>query len=144
MQAAKADLKKIPGTTKLRGSIEGGAELRNINYIKGSPPVLAMEDDEYPEWLWTLLTPKASAIEGQLAKGDLAEMTKKQRQRYEKKQEKLRKSMPVQIPLHEQSIDLTPADASATESLSKRMELTKSQRDARRKSIRESNFLKTM
>lgn len=71
-------------------------------------------------------------------------MTKKQRAKYFKQQEKLRKSMPKQIPLHEQSIDLTPPEASATESLHKRQDLTKSQRDARRKGIREANFLKTM
>jgi large subunit ribosomal protein L54 len=71
-------------------------------------------------------------------------MTKPQRARYEKKQEKLRKSLPKKIPLHEQSIDLTPADATAEQSLDARQALTKSARDARRKAIRERNFLVSM
>jgi large subunit ribosomal protein L54 len=71
-------------------------------------------------------------------------MTKKQRAKYERKQERIRQSLPAQIPLHEQSTDLTAPGASAQESLAKRQALTKSQRDARRKSIRESNFLKAM
>jgi large subunit ribosomal protein L54 len=71
-------------------------------------------------------------------------MTKKQRAKYFKQQEKLRKNLPKQIPLHEQSIDLTAQGATARESLEKRQELTKSSRDARRKGIREANFLKTM
>lgn len=75
---------------------------------------------------------------------DTLEMTKKQRAKYERKQERLRLSLPQKVPLHEQSIDLTPRDATAQQSLAKRQELTKSQREARRKSIRESNFLKSM
>lgn len=74
----------------------------------------------------------------------LLEMTKKQRIKYEKKQEKIRRSLPQQIPLHEQSVDLTPPGADAEESLRKRQELTKSQREARRKGIRERNFLGSM
>lgn len=73
-----------------------------------------------------------------------SEMTKKQRHKYERKQEKLRASLPKKIPLHEQSIDLTPADATAEQSLAARQELNKSQRDARRKGIRERNFLGSM
>ena len=72
LKSASADLKKPAGNVKLRGSIPGGIELKGLNYIKGAPPLLAKEDDEYPEWLWTLLTPKSSAVDGQLAKGDLA------------------------------------------------------------------------
>lgn len=72
LKAAAADLKKPAANVKLRGSIAGGIELKGLNYIKGAPPLLAKEDDEYPEWLWTLLTPKSSAMDGQLTKGDLA------------------------------------------------------------------------
>lgn len=71
-------------------------------------------------------------------------MTKKQRLRYEKKQERLMKSMPVQIPVHEQSNDLTAPGDDAVTSLQRRQEITKSARAARRRSIRESNFLKSM
>jgi large subunit ribosomal protein L54 len=69
---AAADLARPPTTAKLQGSLPGGTELRGLNYIKGSPPIMTMEDNEYPDWLWTILTPKSSATDGQLAKGELA------------------------------------------------------------------------
>lgn len=71
-------------------------------------------------------------------------MTKKQRTKYERKQEKLRQSLPKQIPLHEQSQDLTQEGDDAITSLERRRELTKSAREARRKGIREANFLRSM
>ena len=52
--------------------------------------------------------------------------------------------MPKAIPLHEQSADLTAPEDSAFTSMEKRAELTKSARVARRKQIREDNFLKSM
>lgn len=72
LKAAGADLSRPPTTVKLQGSLPGGTELKGLTYIKGAPALVALEDDEYPAWLWTLLTPKSSAIDGQLAKGDLA------------------------------------------------------------------------
>ena len=71
-------------------------------------------------------------------------MTKKQRQRHDKKQERLLKDMPVQIPLHEQSKDITGPGDDAITSFKRRQEITKSARFARRRSIREANFLKSM
>lgn len=71
-------------------------------------------------------------------------MTKKQRARYDKVQEKLRAKMPVLIPVHEQSKNLTGPGDDAITSLERRQEITKSKRVANRKDIRESNFLKTM
>jgi large subunit ribosomal protein L54 len=71
-------------------------------------------------------------------------MTKGQRAKYDRKQERLRKTMPKAIPLHEHSADLTAPGDDAFVSAEKRAELTKSARVARRKSIREENFLKSM
>lgn len=71
-------------------------------------------------------------------------MTKKQRQKYERKQEKLLKTIPKRVPLHEQSKDLTGPQDDAVVSLERRQEVTKSSRGARRKEIRESNFLRSM
>jgi large subunit ribosomal protein L54 len=71
-------------------------------------------------------------------------MTKRQRLRYEKKQERLLKDIPKQIPVHEQSKDLTGPGDDALTSLQRRQEITKSARAARRRGIRESNFLKSM
>ena len=81
-------------------------------------------------------------------------MTKKQRLRHEKKIAARNASQPPKIPLHEQSIDITPATynrdtteaqgdlEAAKASLSSREEITKSARTARRKGIREANFLR--
>lgn len=71
-------------------------------------------------------------------------MTKRQRLKHDKKQEKLRAQMPKEIPLHEQSKDLTEKGDSAEVSLERRQEVTKSSRVARRKGIREDNFLRSM
>lgn len=120
-----------------------------------------MEDDEYPDWLWTLLDEKRPGAIGTGEKVDLAgtlhppyspalhtnkspAMTKKQRLRHDKKQERMLKDIPAQIPVHEQSKDLTGPGDDALTSLRARQEITKSARAARRRGIRESNFLKSM
>jgi large subunit ribosomal protein L54 len=36
-------------------SCEPGTKLVGLNYFKNKPDIIAMEDEEYPEWLWTLL-----------------------------------------------------------------------------------------
>ena len=51
---------KPPPTTtikprKLQSSVPGGAELKGLGYTKAQPVIKAMEDDEYPDWLWGLL-----------------------------------------------------------------------------------------
>lgn len=63
-------------------------------------------------------------------------------------------TLPPKIPVHHHATDITPAPyncgeqtasdllADATESLEKRTEITKSAREARRKAIREANFLR--
>lgn len=49
-----------------------GTPLKHINYLKGKSDPIALEDWEYPDWLWTLLTPSktAAAADGE-AVGDL-------------------------------------------------------------------------
>ncbi|TFK67110.1 hypothetical protein BDN72DRAFT_843486 [Pluteus cervinus] len=32
--------------------------LTGLNFLKGQSPVLALPDDQYPEWLWNILRPK--------------------------------------------------------------------------------------
>ncbi|KXN91472.1 hypothetical protein AN958_00734, partial [Leucoagaricus sp. SymC.cos] len=39
-------------------------KLEGVNYLKGQAPVLALADDQYPEWLWTILHPKVHADGG--------------------------------------------------------------------------------
>jgi large subunit ribosomal protein L54 len=81
-------------------------------------------------------------------------MSKKQRKRHEKKMALIAASQPRKVPLHEQSVDLTPAPYNVTDmeskdvvtqaidSLKKRSMITKSAREARRKAIKEANFLR--
>lgn len=71
-------------------------------------------------------------------------MTKKSRAKYERKQAKLSAGLEKPIPLHEQSRDLTGPGDDAVVSSQARSELTKSMRHARRKEIREANFLRSM
>lgn len=127
---------------KLTSSCAGGTSLASINYLKQPPkPLVALEDHEYPEWLWTLLDKKDGSADGGI---DVASMTKKQRAKYEKKMAKVRATMEKPVPLHEQSKDLLGPDASALEFSAAQKELTKSMREARRKQIREANFLRSM
>lgn len=81
-------------------------------------------------------------------------LNKKQRKKYDKKMAALAANLPRKIPVHEQSLDITPANynseqdaprdvvAEAADSFAKRETITKSAREARRKGIRESNFLR--
>ncbi|KIW86626.1 uncharacterized protein Z519_12751 [Cladophialophora bantiana CBS 173.52] len=134
--------KDSKGSSRPKSSVPGGKELRGLGYTKAKPKVLALEDDEYPEWLWGLLDQTRLGNDGE--KVDLSAMTKKQRIRYEKKQERLLKDLPKEIPVHEQSKDLTGPGDDALTSLQRRQEITKNARAARRRSIRENNFLKSM
>lgn len=127
---------------KLTSSCAGGTSLSAISYLKQPPkPLVALEDHEYPEWLWTLLDKKTDSADGGV---DVASMTKKQRAKYEKKMAKIRATMEKPIPLHEQSKDLVDKGATALEFAAAQKELTRSMREARRKQIREANFLRSM
>lgn len=74
-------------------------------------------------------------------------MNKKQRKRFEKKLLARLASEPPVIPLHKQTVDVIPAGSeqsyeTATTGVEARKDITKSARAARRKSIKEANFLK--
>lgn len=76
-------------------------------------------------------------------------MNRKQRKRHEKKLAARMAAQPKVIPLHEQAIDIVPAGAedggaATEEGIRKRREITKSARQARRKAIKEDNFLRGM
>ncbi|KLJ09695.1 hypothetical protein EMPG_14867 [Blastomyces silverae] len=131
-----------------------GTKLKGLNYTKNKPDVFAMEDHEYPDWLWGLLEEAKSKTNAD-GKADVAAMNKKQRIRHERKMAALAATQPRKIPLHEQAIDITPAGAvpqeqspefleAAASSISTRTQITKSAREARRKSIKEANFLRGM
>ncbi|KAI9374744.1 mitochondrial ribosomal protein L37-domain-containing protein [Aspergillus egyptiacus] len=133
-------------------SCPAGTVLDGINYFKNKPDLVALEDSEYPDWLWTLLdNPKKEVKTGGV---DPNTLNKKQRKRYERKMAARAATLPPVIPVHHQATDITPAPYNrgeeapsdllqeAAESLEKRTEVTKSAREARRKAIREANFLR--
>ncbi|KAL4782041.1 mitochondrial ribosomal protein L37-domain-containing protein [Aspergillus varians] len=144
-KAAKAAVERPPS------SCIPGTQLSGLNYFKNKPEVVALEDSEYPEWLWSLLD--SSKKEAKKGGVDPSTLNKKQRKRYEKKMAARAATLPVQIPIHHQATDITPATynrdgkvpedllVEAAESLETRSEITKSAREARRKAIREANFL---
>ena len=48
----------IPGSTELNQSLSScapGTKLTGLNILQGKSDPLALKDEEYPEWLWTLL-----------------------------------------------------------------------------------------
>ena len=71
-------------------------------------------------------------------------MNAKARKKQARKLAALNANREPPIPIHKQSVDLTPANATAEESLKKREELVRSMRSDRRKGIREANFLRGM
>ena len=44
--------------TAVKSSVAAGTALKGINYMKDSSDPVALEDAAYPDWLWTLLTPR--------------------------------------------------------------------------------------
>lgn len=44
-------------------SVPAGTPLKGLNFMKGKSDPLAMEDHEYPEWLWRILEDKKAAAE---------------------------------------------------------------------------------
>lgn len=136
-----ANAASAPGTKsrKVRSSVAGGAVLQGLGYTKAKPQILAKEDEEYPEWLWSVLDEKGGAAGVGV---DVAALTKKQRAKYDRKQSKLMKEVLPSIPVHEQSKDLTKPGDDAVTSLDRRQEIVRSSRVARRKGIREDNFLR--
>ncbi|GAD97221.1 conserved hypothetical protein [Paecilomyces variotii No. 5] len=144
---------KKPATQREPSSCPPGTKLQGLNYFKNKPDLFALDDSEYPDWLWGLLDEKKQS-KTEMGGVDVSTLNKKQRKRHEKKMAALAASLPRKIPIHEQATDITPApynrtDGSekdiiteAAESLEKRSEITKSARAARRKGIREANFLR--
>ncbi|MCJ1362136.1 hypothetical protein MMC16_001238 [Acarospora aff. strigata] len=148
-------------------SVPAGTPLKGLNYLRNATDPVALEDGEYPAWLWGCLEgvrrrggegrgedgTGAGGEEGGEGEGegDLFSKSKKQRRIAAKK---LRKqallnpdSLVPKVPVHEQSVDLPAGDGSlsgAVEALGKRVEVTRAMRGVRRKGIKEANFLKGM
>ncbi|KAF1932123.1 uncharacterized protein M421DRAFT_416850 [Didymella exigua CBS 183.55] len=145
--AEKAD-KKSP---LVRSSVAAGTPLRGLNFEKNKTDPVARADDEYPDWLWTLLSRQEGAGGDVGAVGDLFSKSKKQRRlaakRLRKEQALNPELLAPKIPLYEQTIDLPRGDGSvagAAAAARARAELNGAMRHRRRAGIKEANFLKTM
>ncbi|KAL9715467.1 hypothetical protein Ac2012v2_002128 [Leucoagaricus gongylophorus] len=85
--ATKPEIKSVSDTTTttttpsipLSSCLEG-TKIEGVNFLKGQAPVLAMADNQYPEWLWTILQPKVHEDEGPGSKAE------RQKRRAENKQ----------------------------------------------------------
>ena len=49
--------------------------------MKDKPPVLALPDEQYPEWLWTILVPKVYPDDGPGGLGEKIRMRKERKRR---------------------------------------------------------------
>lgn len=53
-------------------SVKAGTPLKGLAYLKNKDPPVALEDHEYPDWLWGLLDQKkASARDAANSEGDI-------------------------------------------------------------------------
>lgn len=133
----------------VQSSVPAGTPLKGLNFYKNKTDPVAMEDSEYPSWLWTALTPEGKKEEA--AEGDLFSKSKKQRRLAAKRLRKHAMLNPdllaPKVPVYEQSVDLPAGDGTAKGGLEAdraREDLTKAMRAKRRKQIKEANFLKAM
>jgi large subunit ribosomal protein L54 len=67
-QATEAAKKKV--TPLVKSSIAAGTPLKGLNFEKNKQDPVALPDDEYPEWLWTLLQRQEKTTDG-AGQGDL-------------------------------------------------------------------------
>ncbi|KAJ7578532.1 mitochondrial ribosomal protein L37-domain-containing protein [Mycena floridula] len=58
---SKSGAKKVP---RAQSCCPPDTILTGLNYLKGQEPVLALPDESYPDWLWTITTPKELPDEG--------------------------------------------------------------------------------
>ncbi|KAJ6087179.1 hypothetical protein N7467_006093 [Penicillium canescens] len=142
-----------PTAVRPPSSCPAGTKMTGLNYFKNKPDVFAKEDSEYPDWLWGLLGDASKDAKTQKGGVDPSTLNKKQRKRYEKKLAARTGPLAPKIPAHHHAHDITPAPynrdgastdamADATDSFGQRSEVIKSAREARRKAIKESNFLR--
>ncbi|KAG5652130.1 hypothetical protein H0H81_006206 [Sphagnurus paluster] len=74
--------KKLPAAATLpQSSCAKDTVITGVNYLKGQPPVLARADEEYPEWLWTILQPKVWPEDGPGGKAERVRRRQENKQR---------------------------------------------------------------
>ena len=53
-----------PSPARKRSSVAAGTPFKALGYLKNRDPPIAMEDHEYPDWLWSLLDKSEKAKKG--------------------------------------------------------------------------------
>ncbi|KAI9719550.1 MAG: hypothetical protein M1828_006179 [Chrysothrix sp. TS-e1954] len=137
---------------KVVSSVAAGTPLQGLNYFKNREDPVAMEDHEYPDWLWTVLQRRErDDTEGPPVDPRIYSKSEKSRRKANKRMRESAKRHEgmgeEKVPMYAQSVDLPAGEGSEEAVLAAqeaRMELTKSLRQKRRSEIKESNFLKAM
>ncbi|KAK1999161.1 hypothetical protein LX36DRAFT_655771 [Colletotrichum falcatum] len=139
-------------------SCPAGTVLNGLNYFKARTDPVALRDEEYPEWLWTVLESKKESVENtdDLA-AEMFSKSKKQRKAAAKRQKAIEaklvaegdiEALAPKVPLPQQSINLPGEKGGDVEhnlhAATKRDELRKAMRKERKAKIKESNYLKSM
>jgi large subunit ribosomal protein L54 len=70
LKAAASEAAKKKATPLVKSSIAAGTPLKGLNFEKNKQDPVALPDDEYPEWLWTILQRQEKTAEG-AGMGDL-------------------------------------------------------------------------
>ncbi|KZS99095.1 mitochondrial/chloroplast ribosomal protein L54/L37 [Sistotremastrum niveocremeum HHB9708] len=70
-----------PGDAAVVSSCPANTIINGVNYLKGQPPVLALPDEEYPQWLWGLLNNKTVAEDGPGGRAEKAQLRAENRRR---------------------------------------------------------------
>jgi large subunit ribosomal protein L54 len=141
-------MKKTSDVPVVLSSCPAGTPLKGLNFVKGKTDPVAMEDHEYPPWLWDVLKPKKKDGDDAVD-GDLYSKSKSKRAAAKKalKNKAAHDDVFEKVPLYEQTIDLPSGDGTeegALEAARARQELTRAMREKRRATIKEANFLRTM
>ncbi|KAI5809935.1 mitochondrial ribosomal protein L37-domain-containing protein [Peziza echinospora] len=111
--AAVEDSPAAPATKSATPSVvsaaPAGTILRGLNYLKNKQDPVALEDHEYPAWLWTVLDEKkGDGLSGEDV-GDEYSKSKKERRMATKRAAKLALKLGAQeerIPVDEQTLDV--------------------------------------
>ena len=56
---------------RVKSSVPAGTVLKGLSFLKGAQDPVALEDEAYPEWLWSALERKSGGDEGEDKEGDL-------------------------------------------------------------------------
>lgn len=93
-------LNKVAAATPSNGvvsSVKKGTILSGLNIRKDQPAVEALDDNEYPAWLWTLLDTPSGAAKSSAAVGSQVEITSYAQDEYKNIKKEIKKLRKVHI-----------------------------------------------